>query len=326
MRANDAREGPKGGSPGGTFLLLTLGALSRRIEAWYRANVHASDTSRRAPPENIDHATVEGFGTEWSRFDFVGRPAAELEAAFTDYFSIFPWESLPPGAEGFDAGCGSGRWAALVAPRIGRLHCIDASGRALAVAAKNVAHLSNCELHEASIDALPLDDGSQDFGYSLGVLHHMPDTAAGLASCVKKLKAGAPFLVYLYYSLDNRPAWYRALWRASDALRRSVATLPERKRLIVSDVLAAAVYWPLSRAARSVERLGFDASQMPLFSYRTRSFYTMRTDALDRFGTRLEHRFSRGQIESMMRNAGLERISFRDGPPYWCAVGFKKRA
>ena len=50
-----------------------------------------------------------------------------------------------------------------------------------------------------------------DFGYALGVLHHVPNTQEGLNSCIKLLKPGAPFLVYLYYSFDNRPNWYRNL-------------------------------------------------------------------------------------------------------------------
>jgi hypothetical protein len=50
----------------------------------------------------------------------------------------------------------------------------------------------------------------------------------------------------------------------------------------------------------------------------------MRTDALDRFGTSLEQRFTRAEIQRMMEAAGLERVSFRDGAPYWCAVGYRK--
>ena len=44
---------------------------------------------------------------------------------------------------------------------------------------------------------MPLPDGALDFGYSLGVLHHIPDTQSALRACVRKLKAGAPFLLYL---------------------------------------------------------------------------------------------------------------------------------
>ena len=68
---------------------------------------------------------------------------------------------------------------------------------------------------------------SQDFGYALGVLHHVPDTASALRDCVTMLKAGAPFLLYLYYRFDNRPYWYQLVWRISDCLRRIVSTLPE---------------------------------------------------------------------------------------------------
>jgi hypothetical protein len=54
------------------------------------------------------------------------------------------------------------------------------------------------------------------------------------------------------------------------------------------------------------------------------SFYTMRTDSRDRFGTRLEQRFSRTEIEKMMLAAGLERTRFSDSEPFWCAVGYRR--
>ena len=50
----------------------------------------------------------------------------------------------------------------------------------------------------------------------------------------------------------------------------------------------------------------------------------MKTDALDRFGTKLELRYTRNQIEHMMISAGLIDIIFSNSIPYWCAVGIKK--
>jgi len=49
----------------------------------------------------------------------------------------------------------------------------------------------------------------------------------------------------------------------------------------------------------------------------------MRADALDRFGTCLEQRFSRDQIKIMMEQTGLERIKLSANEPFWCAVGYK---
>jgi SAM-dependent methyltransferase len=274
-------------------------------------------------PKNLDRATVRDFGREWRRFDQSGVSEGEMATIFGAYFAIFPWQSLPRDAVGFDAGCGSGRWAALVAPRVSRLHCIDASAQALGVAHERLADATNVTFHEAPIEVMPLPDGSMDFGYCLGVLHHMPDPAAGLAVCVRKLKPGAPMLIYIYYALDDRPAWFRLLWRISDLLRRAVSKAPFRLKSAIAELFAAVVYWPLARGARLFERLGGNVADWPLSTYRSRTYYVMRTDALDRFGTRLEHRMSRAQIEAMMEQAGLGDIRFSETVPFWCAVGRK---
>jgi len=274
-------------------------------------------------PENVDRKTVEGFGDEWTRFDQSAVGQTERDGIFEMYFGIFPWASLPPGAEGFDLGCGSGRWAQMVAPRVGRLHCIDPSV-AIEVARRNLAAQPNCTFHQATVDAIPLADTSMDFGYSLGVLHHVPDTEAGIRACVRKLKPGAPFLTYIYYAFDNRPWWFKPLWQVSYAMRGAISNLPSGARYWVCQLLAAVVYWPLARTALMLEKAGVSVTNFPLAAYRDRGFYGMRTDALDRFGTHLEQRFTKVQITGMMQRSGLERITFAPGVPFWTAVGYRR--
>jgi ubiquinone/menaquinone biosynthesis C-methylase UbiE len=281
----------------------------------------------RAPTDlrtNVDVATVEGFGDEWKRFDQSRASTTELRELFSQYFTLFPWNALPSGAVGFDAGCGSGRWAQFVLPRVGTLHCIDASEDALEVARRNLSGFTNVIFHLASVADMPIADASMDFGYSLGVLHHIPNTQAGIISCSRKLKAGAPFLLYLYYAFDERPLWFRTLWRLSDRLRKLISRAPFRLRHHICQVIAVVVYVPLARLAALIEKMGWNADAVPLSGYRRRSFYTMRTDALDRFGTHLEQRFTAEQIRVMMQSAGFERICFHDAPPYWCALGYKE--
>jgi ubiquinone/menaquinone biosynthesis C-methylase UbiE len=273
--------------------------------------------------ENIDPKTVEGFGDEWARFDQSGMSENDTTRLFESYFSIFPWDILSKDAVGFDLGCGSGRWAKLVSPRVGKLHCIDPS-KAIEVARKNLQTKTNCEFHHAGVDNIPLLDKSMDFGYSLGVLHHIPDTRSALAACVSKIKPGAPFLLYLYYSLDNRPLWFKVIWKISEVIRKVVSRLPHGMRYRVSQLIAGLVYWPLARSAKLLEFLSFNVSNFPLSAYRDRAFYVMRTDALDRFGTRLEQRFSKSEIKQMMESVGLENIKFNDQTPFWCAVGYAK--
>ncbi len=277
--------------------------------------------------KNLDEATVRSFGEEWSRFDQSGPalPEEERLRMFREYFDIFPWEALPPHPRGADIGCGTGRWARLVANRVAELHCVDANPDALAVARKNLEGVSNVVFHDATIDELPFEEASLDFAFSLGVLHHLPDTAAALRACARVLKPGAPFLVYLYYAFDHRPLWFRALWRASDGMRRAISGLSPGRRDLACDAVAALVYWPLARGSRLLERLGADVSGLPLSIYRERSFYSMRTDSRDRFGTPVERRFRADEISEMMAEAGLVDVRFSRAPPYWCAVGIRGR-
>jgi ubiquinone/menaquinone biosynthesis C-methylase UbiE len=271
---------------------------------------------------NIDNEVVAGFGDEWSRFDQTVLSEDELQRMFQNYFGIFPWDRVSADAVGFDLGCGSGRWAKLVAPRVGTLYLFDPSAEALEVAKRNLSEAANCIFEIAGADNIPLADESCEFGYSLGVLHHVPDTEAGLRACVAKLKPGAPFLLYLYYSFDNRPAWFRAVWKASDLVRQGVSRLPHSMRYGISQVFAAGVYYPLARTALVLEKLGIDPTNVPLSQYRNNSFYVMRNDALDRFGTRLEKRFSKKEIQEMMESAGLREITFST-TSFWTAVGTK---
>ncbi len=274
---------------------------------------------------NFDPATVEGFGREWLAFDQTGLTGAEYRELFDRYFAIFPFDQIGRDAEGFDLGCGSGRWAAGMASRVGLLHCIDPSPDALSVATRRLRDHPNVRLHLAASDAIPLEDSSQDFGYSLGVLHHIPNSARAMSDCVRKLKPGAPFLVYLYYNFDHRPGWYRGIWAATDRARKRISRLPFPVRKAVTTVVAATVYWPLARFAKMLEKVGVDVSNLPLSAYRKTSFYSMRTDALDRFGTRLEQRFTREEIEAMMQGAGLVEIRFSEKEPFWVAVGRRAR-
>lgn len=273
---------------------------------------------------NLEADVVKDFGSEWSRFDQSNLSSVDQAEVFNDYFHIFPWDNLPSDSMGADIGCGSGRWASLVAPCVGHLRLVDPSGEALDVARRNLAKAANVSFHQASVDGLSFEEGSLDFAYSLGVLHHVPDTAAAIHSIAHLLKPGAPFLIYLYYAFDQRPWWFRALWRASDLLRKSISRMPVRLKNCVCEGIALLVYLPLARSAKLLEWIGILPDSWPLTYYRHREYYVMRTDALDRFGTRLEKRFSRQEIKSMLQSAGFTDIRFSDRQPFWCAVGIKK--
>ena len=92
---------------------------------------------------------------------------------------------------------------------------------------------------------------------------------------------------------------------------------PPRPKQLVTDLIALTVYWPLFASPLAVVDCPW---LLPLSYYRHCSFYTMRTDARDRFGTPLEQRFSRAQISQMCISAGLVDLRFSSHAPYWCVV------
>ena len=101
--------------------------------------------------------------------------------------------------------------------------------------------------------------------------------------------------------------------------------LPYFLKYSITQIFAAFIYWPLAKLAKLLVILSVNPELIPLAEYRDKSFYTLRTDALDRFGTRIEHRFSLDEIRNMMIDSGLERITYRDSPPNWCVLGYKER-
>lgn len=273
--------------------------------------------------KNLDIKTVKSFGDEWAHFDQSGMTEKEAFKMFQNYFSIFPFNNLSKYSEGFDMGCGSGRWAKFVAPKVGLLHCVDPSS-SIKVAKKNLKNFKNINYLQKSLDNSGLNERSQDFGYSLGVLHHVPNTELAINSCVKLLKPGAPFLLYIYYAFDNRPNWFKFLWIISNYIRLVISALPKFLKFFICDIIAVIIYYPCARFILLIEKTGIDLKNFPLYFYKSSSFYVMRTDARDRFGTPLEKRFTKKEIYKMMESSGLEKIKFNNNMPFWIAIGFKK--
>jgi len=89
-------------------------------------------------------------------------------------------------------------------------------------------------------------------------------------------------------------------------------------------MIAIFVYLPLARLAFFAEKIGINVSNFPLTWYRNEPFYILRTDALDRFGTRLEQRFTKEEISLMLLNAGFEKLKFSDTEPFWTVLAYKK--
>lgn len=270
---------------------------------------------------NIDPKTVDSFGEEWTRFDHFDE--ADIQRCGDEYFDLLQGK-LKGTEEVLDLGCGTGRWSGYLASRVHFIEAIDPS-KAVVAAEQYLASKLNIRITQASVDSLPFADESFDLIVSLGVLHHIPDTAAAIATATKKLKKGGRFLLYLYYRFDNRSGLFKSLFYASNVVRMIISRMPKGVKQVMSDLIALFIYLPFVTFARILNAVGLTtaAKRIPLSYYTDKSFYIMRNDALDRFGTPLEQRFTKHEIEDMLVNAGLNNIQFSEQQPYWHVVAYK---
>lgn len=271
---------------------------------------------------NIDWKTVDSFGEEWEKFSTFSEE--EIKEIGNDYFDIVP-KNVFENAVVLDVGCGSGRWSKFLTEKVQWIEAIDPSSAVIS-AYQTLSQHKNIRVTQASTEGIPFQDESFDLVISLGVLHHIPNTQQALNRVVDKVKKGGACLIYLYYNLDNRGLLFKALFWISHVLRIIINKLPSKIKKFICDFIAIGVYWPLSRMAGVIKNLlkSDFYKLIPLSYYYDKSLNILRNDALDRFGTPLEQRFSRNQISDMMAKAGLENIAFSDKEPFWHAIGYRK--
>jgi SAM-dependent methyltransferase len=273
---------------------------------------------------NLDENTIRSFSAEWTKFAAFSE--AEISQTGDEYFDIVTPGMLHKNCRALDLGCGSGRWSRYIADRVGFVEAID-PGDSVFAAARLLADKKNVRVSQASSDVIPFADNTFDFVMSLGVLHHIPDTQKALNDLVAKLRPGGYALLYFYYNFENRSVLYRFLFQISNVFRLGISRMPSTIKKIVCDFIAMVVYAPMVFLARAVKTMGGTSlyHKLPLSYYVGKSFHIMRNDALDRFGTPLEKRYSKAEIVKMCQEAGLEAMKFSEHTPYWHLTGRKIR-
>jgi 2-polyprenyl-3-methyl-5-hydroxy-6-metoxy-1,4-benzoquinol methylase len=274
---------------------------------------------------NVDAAVIASFGEEWLKFSNFNE--ADINQFGDEYFDIADAAILNKDAYVLDMGCGSGRFSRYLSGKVGFIEMLDPS-EAIWAAEKLLCGIDNVRMINASADSIPFADDTFDLVMSIGVLHHIPNTQMAMKNCVSKVKPGGHFFVYLYYNLDNRGFAFRLLFKIVTMARKFISSMPSGIKKFMCDLLAVLVYMPVITFGKLLYKAGLKelAKKLPLSYYQDKSFFIIRNDALDRFGTRLEHRFSKVQIQVMMEDCGLTNIQFSDNKPYWHAIGEKRFA
>jgi len=277
--------------------------------------------SQHEKDENLDQQVIDSFGHEWAAFDYVESETDEaLDFQFLAYCTPIDLSQFnAKSSVAADFGAGSGRWASRLLPYFSLVYALEPSDGATKVLKKKFSNESRMKILQETVGINSIPAESLDLGMSLGVLHHIPDTGLAIKDIAGKVKSGGVFLCYLYYKLENKPHYYRGLFWTSNSLRWVISRLPYAMRRLIAQAIAALVYVPLARTAKLLNQSGKNVSNFPLHHYANLPFVMLQNDALDRFGTRLEQRFSKKEITVMLGKAGfdLSTLKFSDVEPFW---------
>ena len=262
---------------------------------------------------------INDFGDEWKRFDFSSSENLDqLQVQFEKYISPIPKDFFKKQRLVIaDFGAGTGRWAYFLKEFASKIYVVEPSKKAFEVCKAKFKGDERVTLLNQSVESNDVPPESLDLAVSLGVLHHIEDTGSSIKLIASRIKPRGLFLGYLYYALENKPRWYRCIWKVSDAIRKLIAYSPQPLKIFMAELIALLIYLPLAKASQFLKKIGFKTSNLPLHHYADLSFYVMRNDALDRFGTTLEQRFSKMEIQEMLENAGFSSIVFSEQEPFW---------
>lgn len=250
---------------------------------------------------------IEDFGKEWTSFhDF---DENELQKIGDEYFDIFDKENWKDKVA-IDFGGGTGRWTKYIAPYFKKVYLIEPSD-AIYHATKVLHQEENIVFIKSTIEECPLPSNSFEFAMSLGVLHHIENTEYALQKIKEKIKPNGTFYFYLYHNLESYGILKKIIFSFVDFLRKVISKLPFKIKKCICNVIGLIIYFPLARISK-ITKLN-----LPLSYYSNKSLYIMQNDALDRFGTKLEKRYSKKTLYTLLEETKFADIEFSIGTPFY---------
>jgi SAM-dependent methyltransferase len=235
------------------------------------------------------------FGFQWKHFARTQLDSANGTTQSRDTFvekTGWPLEALR-GARVLDAGCGMGRFAEVCADAGADVHAVDLSVAAEAASA-NLSARDNVSVYQADIMNLPFPDGSFDRIYSLGVLHHTPDTRAAFARLVPLLKPGGTITIWVYST-------ELLVWRGGELLRRFTPGLSRQTLLKLSRIAIPLYHVHRNRLAGRITQVW-----LPTSLHHTPEWRWL--DTFDWYAPKYQWKHTAPEVEQWFRDAGLGAI------------------
>jgi len=210
-----------------------------------------------------------------------------------------------------DVGCGFGRHSMIASDHGAEVVGIDLSG-GVEVAYGHFGRRPNCHVIQGNVYERPLRDACFDVVWSFGVLHHMPDPAAGFRALVDFARPDGGLIAIWVYGYRGMSFTYRlSHMRALHAVTRQLSG-PARLRM--SQIVAAGLsvgYWEPLRMLRMLGA-GELVERMPLKDYLPHGWGARVAGVHDRLSTPITHFHDRDELLEWLRTARLADVRVED--------------
>ena len=173
-----------------------------------------------APHQSIEDVDVSGFRRRARTLPGVGRFVRETESIVTIGDRVA--ERMPAKARWLDVGCGNGAYLS----RLRGLYDLELVGVDFAPAAVAVARAAGLDVHEGTLQDLPLPTASCDVASMWWTLEHVHEPHDEIARVADLLKPGGVLLVSVPNVASVNARLFRSRWHHLDPPRHLTLWTP----------------------------------------------------------------------------------------------------
>ncbi len=247
--------------------------------------------------QQLKKKTADSFGFEWIKFHQLKSEKGFLEFIYPIEKDFFLGKFI------LDAGCGNGSYSYYAGTYGAEVIAMDFSD-SVSVARKNTTKMT-VQVVRADITRPPFREGSFDYIFSIGVLHHLPEPETGFQQLVPLLKQGGLISLWVYGRAKQWAAVY--LYEPVIKITRHI---PHRLLYYLCYGPATImeitnwIYYLLNRI--SLKKI---ASFLPFKYYADYPFSVKLNDAFDVFATPSARYYTESEIHDWFTRANLQDIN-----------------